>query len=58
MFGVDAAAHKRYGVPSSRLTRSQAAGLAALLPNPHQRTLRSTAGYRREILRRMTHRGW
>ncbi|HET7229485.1 MAG TPA: transglycosylase domain-containing protein [Longimicrobium sp.] len=58
VFGVDAAAHKRYGVPSSRLTRSQAAGLAALLPNPHQRTLRSTAGYRREILRRMAHRGW
>ena len=41
-----------------KLTRTQSAGLAALLPNPRTRTTRNTAGYRREILRRMSFRGW
>lgn len=58
VFGAQAAARQRYGVGARDLTRSQSAGLAALLPNPHRRTLRSTAGYRQEILRRMRLRGW
>lgn len=58
IYGVDAAARHHYGVGADRLSRSQAAGLAALLPNPRQRTRRSTSDYRKEILRRMRYRGW
>jgi len=58
IFGVDAAARHHYGVGARGLTRSQAAGLAALLPNPRRRTPASTGEYRRDILRRMRSRGW
>ena len=58
IFGIEAAARHHYGVSVSGLSRSQAAGLAALLPNPRSRTPRNTAQYRSEILRRMAHRGW
>ncbi|HKP74154.1 MAG TPA: transglycosylase domain-containing protein, partial [Longimicrobiaceae bacterium] len=46
-FGVDAAARKNYGVAAGRLTRSQSAALAALLPNPRRRTPANTGAYRR-----------
>jgi len=58
VFGIDAGARHRYGCAARQLTRSQAAGMAALLPNPHVRTTRNTGAYRRDILRRMTRRGW
>ncbi len=58
VFGIGAAAEEHYDVSASRLTRTQAAGLAALLPNPRQRTPRNTGEYRRDILRRMNFRGW
>ncbi|HET7462464.1 MAG TPA: transglycosylase domain-containing protein [Longimicrobium sp.] len=58
VFGVEAAARHHYHRSARELTRSQAAGLAALLPNPRRRTTRNTGPYRREILRRMTRRGW
>ncbi|MBD0320632.1 MAG: monofunctional biosynthetic peptidoglycan transglycosylase [Gemmatimonadetes bacterium] len=58
VFGVAAAAEDRYGVSARKLTRTQSAGLAALLPNPRKRTPGNTAQYRREILRRMSFRGW
>ena len=58
VWGIGAAAEARYDVSARKLSRTQAAGLAALLPNPRERTLRSTAGYRREIVRRMNFRGW
>jgi monofunctional biosynthetic peptidoglycan transglycosylase len=58
VFGIEAAARHHYGVPAMRLTRTQAAGLAALLPNPLTRTSRNTPQYRAEILRRMSVRGW
>jgi monofunctional biosynthetic peptidoglycan transglycosylase len=58
VWGVDEAARRHYGVGAKRLTRSQAAGLAALLPNPRGRTPDNTGAYRREILRRMRYRGW
>lgn len=58
VFGVDAAARHHYDVPASKLSRTQAAGLAALLPGPLRRTPGNTGGYRREILRRMRYRGW
>ena len=58
VFGIDAGARHHYGVSARDLSRSQAAGLAALLPNPLQRTPANTPQYRSEILRRMSHRGW
>ena len=58
VWGVGAAARHHYGVSATNLSRAQAAGLAALLPNPRQRTPGNTGGYRGEILRRMGVRGW
>jgi monofunctional glycosyltransferase len=58
IFGVEAAARHHYGVSAKDLSRSQAAGLAALLPNPRQRTPDNTPQYRASILRRMEQRGW
>lgn len=58
IYGIDAAARHHYGVRARDLSRSQAAGLAALLPNPLNRTPRNTPQYRSEILRRMSVRGW
>lgn len=58
VFGIEQAARHHYRVGARSLSRTQAAGLAALLPNPLRRTPASTARYRAEILRRMAHRGW
>ena len=58
IFGLEAAARHHYGTGVRSLSRSQAAGLAALLPNPLRRTPRNTSEYRAEILRRMARRGW
>ena len=58
VYGIDAAARHHYGVNAARLTRAQAAGLAALLPAPRSRTPGNTPRYRAEILRRMKARGW
>jgi monofunctional glycosyltransferase len=58
VFGIEAAARHHYGVGADGLSRTQAAGLAALLPNPRQRTPANTGTYRASILRRMGQRGW
>lgn len=58
IFGIEEGARHHYGVSSRNLSRSQAAGLAALLPNPLRRTPASTSEYRAEIQRRMSARGW
>jgi monofunctional biosynthetic peptidoglycan transglycosylase len=58
VFGVEAAARHHYGTSARGLSRAQAAGLAALLPNPLRRTPTNTPQYRAEILRRMSVRGW
>lgn len=58
VFGIEAAARHHYGVSARKLTRTQAAGLAALLPNPLKRTPGNTRWYRGEILRRMKRSGW
>jgi monofunctional glycosyltransferase len=58
VFGIDAAARHHYGVGADALSRTQAAGLAALLPNPRARTPDNTGTYRAAILRRMSARGW
>ncbi|MDP9349250.1 MAG: monofunctional biosynthetic peptidoglycan transglycosylase [Gemmatimonadota bacterium] len=58
VWGIEAAARHHYGVGARKLSRTQAAGLAALLPNPRRRMPENTAWYRKEILRRMRNRGW
>ncbi len=58
VWGIEAAARHHYGVGARKLSRTQAAGLSALLPSPRRRTPENTAWYRREILRRMRNRGW
>jgi monofunctional biosynthetic peptidoglycan transglycosylase len=58
VWGIEAAARHYYAVSAGRLTRTQSAGLAALLPNPRHRTIRNTPRYRNEILRRMRFYGW
>lgn len=55
VWGIDAGARHHYGVPATDLSRTQAAGMAALLPNPRTRTPANTPRYRAEILRRMGH---
>ena len=58
VYGVEAAAQHHYGTPAARLTRSQSARLAALLPNPLGRTTQNSAWYGRMIERRMAQMGW
>ncbi|HSU16550.1 monofunctional biosynthetic peptidoglycan transglycosylase [Longimicrobium sp.] len=58
VFGAEAAARHHYHVGARELSRTQSAGLAALLPNPHQRTTGNTPAYRQQILERMRARGW
>jgi monofunctional glycosyltransferase len=58
VYGIEAAAQHHYGKSAANLTRTEAAGLAALLPNPRQRTPGNTPQYRATILQRMNHRGW
>jgi monofunctional biosynthetic peptidoglycan transglycosylase len=58
IWGIDAGARHHYGTGATGLSRTQAAGLAALLPAPLRRTPANTGQYRSEILRRMNQRGW
>ncbi|MGQ7816244.1 monofunctional biosynthetic peptidoglycan transglycosylase [Pseudomonas sp. A46] len=45
VFGADAAARHHFGVPAARLSRQQAALLAAVLPNPRQWSASRPSGY-------------
>ena len=58
VYGAEAAAESHFGTSARRLTRTQSATLAALLPNPHTRTPANVGWYRRLILRRMRAMGW
>lgn len=61
IFGVEAAAQRYFGKPASRLTQSEAALLAAVLPNPLRYNAASPSGYVRSrqawILRQMRQLG-
>jgi monofunctional biosynthetic peptidoglycan transglycosylase len=48
VYGAEAAAHKHFGKPASRLTKREAALLAAVLPNP----IRQQAGKPSDAVRR------
>lgn len=53
VYGAEAASRKYFGKGSARLTRSEAAALAACLPNPRVRRPRVGGWYTGVILRRM-----
>lgn len=61
VFGVEAAAQRYFGKPASRLTQSEAALLAAVLPNPLRFKTAAPSGYVRSrqawILRQMRQLG-
>lgn len=58
VFGAEAAAQYHYGVPAARLTRDQAARLAACLPAPLRRQPARMTSYAGVILARMNQMGW
>ncbi len=58
VYGAEAAAQYHYHTPASRLSREQAARLAALIPSPRNRRPQSMDRYPAQILRRMAGRGW
>lgn len=58
VYGAEAAARYHYGVPASRLTREQAARLAAVLPAPLRRRPSRMDHYAGRILERMRRTGW
>jgi len=58
VFGAEAAAKHHYRVAASRLTREQAARLAAILPSPRRRNPARMNSYSANILVRMSQMGW
>lgn len=58
VYGIEAAARYHYGTTADRLSREQAARLAALLPAPRTRTPATVPTYSRIIQRRMAQMGW
>ena len=58
VYGAEAAARHYYGASAEGLGRSQAASLAAVIPNPRQRTPGGMGWYRDIILTRMRQMGW
>lgn len=58
IYGAEAAARHYYGVPASKLSRRQAASLAAIIPNPLHRKPGRMGGYTNTILTRMRQMGY
>ena len=58
VYGAEAAARYHYGVPAARVTREQAARLAALLPSPLRRKPARMNNAAAGILERMARMGW
>lgn len=52
-YGIEAAAQYHYGISATRLSRRQAAALAACIPNPRNRTPQTVGRYQQTILYRM-----
>jgi monofunctional glycosyltransferase len=61
LFGIEAASQRYFGIPASRISRPQAALLAATLPNPHRLQAAHPSAYvlrrQRWILRQMSNLG-
>lgn len=58
VYGAEAAAKHHFGVPAARLSREQAARLAAILPSPLRRKPARMDRYSGIILGRMRQMGW
>ncbi len=58
LYGAEEAAHYHYGVPAARLTRSQSARLAAIIPAPRRRKPQRMDQLSGIILGRMNQMGW
>lgn len=58
VYGAEAAARHYYGASAATLTRSQSAALAAVIPNPRERTPSRMGWYRDIILQRMRQMGY
>lgn len=58
VYGAEAAAQYHYAVPAARVTREQAARLAAILPSPLKRKPARMDRYSAAILGRMSQMGW
>lgn len=58
VYGAEAAAQHHYGVPAARITREQAARLAAVLPAPLRRRPARMDRSAARILERMSLMGW
>lgn len=58
VYGAEAASQHHYGVSVTHVNRQQAARLAACIPSPLTREPHRVNRYSREILSRMTSRGW
>jgi monofunctional biosynthetic peptidoglycan transglycosylase len=58
VYGIEEAARHHYRIPATRLTREQAARLAAVLPAPRRRRPARMGEYAGVILERMRGMGW
>jgi monofunctional biosynthetic peptidoglycan transglycosylase len=58
IYGAEAASRTYYGVPASKVTREQAARLAAIIPSPRHRRPNRMDHYSTMILDRMRTVGW
>ncbi len=58
LFGAESAARHHLGKAAADLSRTDAAGLASLLPAPRKRTIGNSAWYRTIILQRMAQMGY
>jgi monofunctional biosynthetic peptidoglycan transglycosylase len=58
VYGAESAARYHYGIPAARVSREQAARLAAVIPSPRTRKPARMDGYSAEILARMARMGW
>ncbi len=58
VYGAEAASRYHYGIPASKLSRDQAARLAACIPNPRKRKPAMMENYASDILNRMHQMGW
>ena len=58
VYGAEAAAQLHYGVSAARLSRDQAARLAAILPSPRRRKPARMNDYSAIIQQRMRQMGW
>lgn len=58
VYGAEAGAQYHYRTSAARLSRDQAARMAAVIPNPRKRRAARMTGYSNVILTRMSQMGW